>query len=159
MEIFIYIIIGAIAGLVRALISGKGLIPLPRMVSKKGHKFVNLGFLAPMVLGAVAGWLAPATLGINGVVACMAAYSGAAFIENLVERAKRLPELRGGQAQGLFILTLLGGFVAGGRSRRPLPRSLRHPASQPWASAGDFTSLASNKIRWPMVSSMRQRER
>jgi len=90
-EIFIYIIIGAIAGLVRAVITGKGLIPLPRVVSKKGHKFINLGILSPIVIGAVAGWLAPATLGINGVVAFIAAYAGADFIENVVERIKKFP--------------------------------------------------------------------
>jgi len=91
MEIIIYIIIGAIAGLVRAVITGKGLIPLPRVVSKKGHKFINLGFAAPMVIGAVAGWLAPAALGVNTIVSFIAAYAGSDFIENIVERLKRFP--------------------------------------------------------------------
>jgi len=81
-----YAFMGAAGGLVRAVVTGKGVIALPRVEEVQGSKHLNLGFLAPLIIGAVAGYLAPSALGINGVVAALAGYTGTDFIENLIER-------------------------------------------------------------------------
>jgi len=93
MEILIYCLVGACAGLLRLLISGKGIIPLPRIETKHGHKFINLGFVTPLIIGAIAGWLAPSALGVNSIVAFLSAYGGVDFIENLIERMRKLPRV------------------------------------------------------------------
>ncbi|KKM96135.1 hypothetical protein LCGC14_1181130 [marine sediment metagenome] len=91
MEYLLYAGLGALGGFVRVLITGKGMIALPRFQEVKGSRHLNLGFLVPLVIGAFAGWLAPATLGVNGVVAAIAGYSGSDMVENIIERARRLP--------------------------------------------------------------------
>jgi len=90
-ELLIYLLTGLFAGFIRAVITGKGKIVLPSIEVKHGHRFVNLGFLTPMLIGAACGWLAPYALGVNCVMSFLAAYSGADFIENCVERILKLP--------------------------------------------------------------------
>jgi len=84
-QVVIFAVVGMVGGLVRAVITGKGLIALPRVEEKDGHRFVNLGVIAPMIIGAFAGWLAPHSLGVNSIMAGLAGYVGADFIENLAE--------------------------------------------------------------------------
>ena len=84
-----FAVAGLIGGLIRAIITGKGLIMLPKVEEKNEHHFVNLGVLAPMLIGAFAGWLAPYSLGVDAVVSGLAGYVGADFIENLVETKMR----------------------------------------------------------------------
>jgi len=90
-EMALFAAVGLLFGFVRAIVTGKGLIALPRIETKNEHKFLNLGVIAPMIIGAAAGWLAPYSLGVDMVVAALAGYTGADFIENLIERAKKLP--------------------------------------------------------------------
>ena len=83
----IYALTGAAGGFIRAVITGKGVIPLPRVErAPGGSPHLNLGFLAPMAIGALAGYLAPAALGVDSVVSAMAGYAGSDFLENLIER-------------------------------------------------------------------------
>lgn len=92
MEYLIYALVGAAGGFVRVLISGKGIIALPKICEQNGAKYVNLGILAPIVIGAFAGWLASAQLGASIALAALAGYAGSDFIENLAERVARLPK-------------------------------------------------------------------
>jgi len=92
MEILWYALAGAFGGFVRAIITGKGLILLPHIVVQDGQKYLNLGILAPLLIGAFAGWIAPAKLGIDSVVGALAGYTGADLIENLSERILKLPK-------------------------------------------------------------------
>lgn len=83
----VYALMGAAGGFVRTVITGKGIIPLPRIEHPtEGSPHLNLGFLAPMAIGALAGYLAPAALGVDSVVSAMAGYAGSDFLENLIER-------------------------------------------------------------------------
>jgi len=90
-EMLLFAFVGLCFGVVRAIITGKGLIALPRIETKNEHKFLNLGVVAPMIIGAAAGWLAPYSLGVDAAVAAMAGYTGVDFIENAIERLKKLP--------------------------------------------------------------------
>lgn len=92
MHILFYALAGAFGGFIRAIITGKGVILLPHIVVQDGQKYLNLGILAPLLIGAFAGWIAPTKLGVDSVVGALAGYSGADLIENLVERAFRLPK-------------------------------------------------------------------
>jgi len=92
MEILWYALAGAFGGFVRAIITGKGLILLPHIDVQDGQKYLNLGILAPLLIGAFAGWIAPTKLGIDSVVGALAGYAGADFLENIVERVMRLPK-------------------------------------------------------------------
>lgn len=91
MEYLIYAALGAAGAFVRCLITGKGVVALPKIKQQQGSRYINLGLLAPLFIGAFAGWLAPAHLGVNGVVAAIAGYAGTDFIENVVERIGKLP--------------------------------------------------------------------
>jgi len=84
-EVVLFAVLGGVGGLIRAIITGKGLIMLPKVEEKNRHRFLNLGVLAPIIIGAFAGWLAPHSLGVDSVIAGLAGYVGADFIENLVE--------------------------------------------------------------------------
>jgi len=90
-EIIIFAIAGAFGGFVRTIITGKGIIMLPGKDVKKGHTFINLGFLAPVVIGIGAGIIAPYSLGVDAVISFLAGYSGSDIIENAVERYLKLP--------------------------------------------------------------------
>jgi len=90
-EIAVFAIAGLVGGLIRAIITGKGLIALPRIEKKDEARYLNLGVLAPMAIGAFARWLAPYALGVDAVVAALAGYDGADFIENAIERVLKLP--------------------------------------------------------------------
>lgn len=91
MEYLIYALLGAFGGFIRCLITGKGIIALPKIKEQQGSKYINLGIVAPLLIGAFAGWLAPAHLGVNGVVAAIAGYAGSDVIENIAERIIKLP--------------------------------------------------------------------
>jgi len=91
-EVVIYLIVGAFAGFVRAVVTGKGLIALPQVETINGKKYLNLGFISAMLIGALAGTLAPYALGVNAVISAMAGYVGEDLIENLIERAMGYPE-------------------------------------------------------------------
>jgi len=91
-EYLLFAALGGIAGFIRLLLTNKGLIPLPRIVEQRGSRFVNLGFLAPVLIGLVAGALAPYALHQDSFIAFVSGYFGSDVIENLVERAKGLPK-------------------------------------------------------------------
>jgi len=90
MEVVFFALAGAAGGFIRALITGKGVIVLPRIQVVRGSRHLNLGILCPVLIGAFSGWLAPATLGVNSIVAAIAGYSGSDFIENIIERRIKL---------------------------------------------------------------------
>lgn len=86
-HLLVYIVAGAFGGLVRLLVTGKGILVLPTVqVVPGGSPHLNLGFLAPMIIGAAAGLVSPYTLGVNGVFSILSGYVGADGIENLIER-------------------------------------------------------------------------
>jgi len=91
-EVLLYALIGAIAGVVRALITGKGLLMLPKVEEVNGTLYVNCGFLLAAIVGAFAGAIAPYALSVNCVIAALAGYVGEDFIENAVERSLGYPK-------------------------------------------------------------------
>ena len=83
----VYAFMGAVGGLARVVVTGKGIIAIPRVVRiADGSPHLNLGILAPLFIGAVAGYLSQETLRVDGVVSAIAGYSGSDFLENLIER-------------------------------------------------------------------------
>lgn len=83
----VFLAAGAFGGLLRALVTGKGMIALPQLVSVEGGSdHLNLGFFAPMIIGAGAGLLGPWAFEINGVFSVLSGYAGTDLIENLIER-------------------------------------------------------------------------
>jgi len=84
-EIIVFVIAGALGGLVRQVVTGEGILPLPKLHEGK----LDLGFTSAMIIGAFAGWLAPYSLGVDSVIAGLAGYVGQDFIENTVERLLR----------------------------------------------------------------------
>jgi len=84
-EVLVSAAAGAFGGLVRAIVTGKGLIPLPRVEVKNQHRFLNLGFITPVIIGVGAGVIAPYTLGVDAAIAFLAGYAGTDFIENALE--------------------------------------------------------------------------
>jgi len=91
-EVLLYMLIGALAGLVRALVTGKGLLALPKVEEINGTLYINSGFLLAAVIGGFAGAIAPYVLGVNCVVAALAGYVGEDFIENAIERTLGYPK-------------------------------------------------------------------
>ena len=86
-EIWIYLLGGGFGGFTRSVVTGKGFITLPQVVHVNGGSpHLNLGFLAPIVVGALAGLIAPYTIGINGIVSVISGYAGTDMVENLIER-------------------------------------------------------------------------
>jgi len=81
-EIVIFAIAGALGGLVRQVITGEGILPLPKVSEGK----LDLGFTSALIIGAFAGWLAPYSLGVDSVIAGLAGYAGQDAIENILER-------------------------------------------------------------------------
>ena len=92
MEYFLCALVGGAGGFIRVIISGKGIICLPKVCQQGPAKYVNLGILAPVIIGAFAGWLASAQLEASIALAALAGYAGSDFIENLAERVARLPK-------------------------------------------------------------------
>ena len=89
----IWLVAGAIGGLIRAIITGKGIVLLPRIhVITGGSRHLNLGIVAPILIGAAAGFLTSNSLGVDGVVAFIAGYAGSDMLENLVERNMHKPK-------------------------------------------------------------------
>jgi len=84
-EVILFAFAGAAGGLIRAIITGEGVLPLPKL--RRGR--LDLGFLSAVVIGAFAGVLAPYELGVNGLIAAMAGYIGTDAIENLFERVAK----------------------------------------------------------------------
>lgn len=92
MEYIIFCLVGAAGAFIRLLLGGKGLLLLPRVETMpNGSRHLNLGFISGLFIGAAAGWLAPSSLGMDSIVAFIAGYGGSDIIENLIERAKKLP--------------------------------------------------------------------
>jgi len=91
-EVLLYILIGALAGIVRALVTGKGLLALPKVEEVNGTKYVNAGFILAAIIGGFAGAIAPYVLGVNCVIAALAGYVGEDFVENAIERALGYPK-------------------------------------------------------------------
>lgn len=82
----VYALMRAIGGFVRLLVTGKGVIPLPQLQQVAGSRHLNLGFLTPAAIGALAGYLTAGSLGVDSVVAAIAGYSFSDGLENLIER-------------------------------------------------------------------------
>jgi len=88
----LYILIGALAGIVRALVTGKGLLMLPKVEEVNGALYVNCGFILAAIIGGFTGAIAPYVLGVDCVIAALAGYVGEDFIENSVERVLGYPK-------------------------------------------------------------------
>ncbi len=84
--IVLYALAGAFGGLVRMIVTGKSIVPLPRIEERAGSKFLNLGLIGPLIIGAFVGYILPHTIGVDGSVATLAGYGGSDLAENLVER-------------------------------------------------------------------------
>jgi len=94
-EVAIFALGGAFGAFVRCLVTGKGLIMLPKKELLNEHEFINLGFLAPIIIGILAGLIAPHSLGVDAVISVLAGYVGHDFIENVIERSLGLPSAGG----------------------------------------------------------------
>lgn len=88
MEWFIPPLLGSLGALVRILMAGKGVILLPKYEQKGSRYILNLGFLAPALIGACCGWLVPHSIGADGFLSFLSGYSGGHFIEHLIERRR-----------------------------------------------------------------------
>jgi len=84
-EALIFAGAGLFGGFVRAIVTGEGLLVLPKV--RRGR--VDLGFLSSVIVGTFAGLIAPYGLGVNAVVAALAGYAGTDALENLAERITR----------------------------------------------------------------------
>ena len=82
-EVLIYAVAGFFGGLVRILVSGEGVLILPKTYQGR----IDLGFLSSLIIGAIAGSIAPHAIGVNSVIAFFAGYVGNDLLENLAERA------------------------------------------------------------------------
>jgi len=91
LEWLVFIVAGVLAGIVRSVVEGKGVIVLPHLVVKRGVKCLNLGFLSSAVIGGLAGYAAPYGLGLDTLIAVLAGYVGSHVVEHLVERKLGLP--------------------------------------------------------------------
>ena len=74
---------GLAGGLVRAIVTGEGSLILPHVHERR----VDLGSLSSLIIGAIAGVVAPYAIGVNSVIAFFAGYIGNDVLENLAERA------------------------------------------------------------------------
>ena len=81
-EVFVYVIAGLFGGLVRATVTGEGSLILPQLHERR----LDLGSLSSLIIGAIAGVVAPYTVGVNGIIAFFAGYVGNDLLENLTER-------------------------------------------------------------------------
>lgn len=73
---------GAFGGLIRSLVSDKGLLLLPAiLLNPDGTKSLSLGLVGPILIGAFAGLIAQGT----PIIAALAGYAGTDFIENAVD--------------------------------------------------------------------------
>lgn len=91
-QIVVFMAAGLFGGFVRALVTGKGMIMLPKIEHVDGGSpHLNLGFLAPMIIGAGAGLLGPYAFGVNGVLSFLSGYAGTDLLENVVERTFKKP--------------------------------------------------------------------
>jgi len=81
-EIIFFAVAGAAGGLVRQIVTGEGVLPLPKKYEGK----LDLGFVSALIIGAFAGWIAPYSLGVDSVIAGLAGYAGQDAIENILER-------------------------------------------------------------------------
>lgn len=87
MTLLVSAIFGGLGGVIRLLVSGKGLIALPQIIKgKQGNLYLNLGGLLPIIIGSIAGALSRQTLGIDSVVSAIVGYAGTDFLENIIER-------------------------------------------------------------------------
>ena len=80
MELIVWAIAGGAGGLARAIIDGKGVIPLPQLIDSE----LRLGVLASIILGAFVGAMvdqSPMTAGLAG-------YAGIHALESIITRAK-----------------------------------------------------------------------
>jgi len=91
LEWLVYILAGALAGIVRTVIEGKGIIILPHVVERDRVKMFNLGFLSAAVIGGLAGFIAPYGYGADTLMAALAGFAGSHVIEHLAERKLKLP--------------------------------------------------------------------
>ena len=82
-DLFAYAIAGLFGGLVRATVTGEGSLILPQLHERR----LDLGSLSSLVIGAIVGAVAPYTIGVNSVISFFAGWTGADFIENVLERA------------------------------------------------------------------------
>ena len=83
----VYAFMGAVGGLARVVVTGKGIIAIPQVEHiPNGSPHLNLGALAPLFIGALAGYISQASRGVDGVVSALAGYAGSDGIENIIER-------------------------------------------------------------------------
>ena len=83
LELFYYMIAGLSGGLVRAIVTGEGSLILPQLHERR----LDLGSLSSLIIGGIAGAVAPYAIGVNSVIAFFAGYVGNDLLENLAERA------------------------------------------------------------------------
>ena len=82
-ELLVYAVAGLFGGLCRAIVTGEGSLILPRLHERR----LDLGSLSSLIIGAIAGAVAPHAIGVNSVIAFAVGYLGNDVIENLAERA------------------------------------------------------------------------
>ena len=63
--------------------TGEGSLILPQLHERR----LDLGSLSSLIIGAIAGVVAPYAIGVNSVIAFFAGYIGNDVLENLCERA------------------------------------------------------------------------
>ena len=85
MELVTCVAFAAFGGIIRLLLTGKGLVLLPRLEKKNEHRFLNIRFLAPIIIGILVGITAPELVGRGVTMAFIGGYLGSDVIGNFVE--------------------------------------------------------------------------
>lgn len=88
-ELLIVGVAGAVGGLLKSLVEQKGAVALPRIeVSQDGTKYIHLGFIANLIVGASVALLSALYSPITALSALFAGVSSAFLAEKFLEKAK-----------------------------------------------------------------------
>lgn len=88
-SIIIIAIAGAVGGLLKSLVEQKGAVALPKIEETNGTKYVHLGGIANLIVGATIAVLTA----ITPISALLAGISSAFIAEKLLERSKEATSL------------------------------------------------------------------
>ncbi len=85
--IVIIAVAGAVGGLLKSLVEQHGAVALPKIETTNGNKYVHLGFIGNLVVGAVVAVMTATT----PISALLSGVSSAFFAEKILERGNIIP--------------------------------------------------------------------